>query len=206
MSQSQTLYGTTSKPLEENKRPIVALDLDEVVIEGFVEGLLNQYNDEYFDRLRIEDITDYQIDKFLKPECKFFFKEFATKTFFKQLSISPETVRAITELEKACDVIYLTAAHPTTIRARDKLLNKYIPSYHSGQLVVCRNKSLLDGNIFALVDDCFNNIRDLHCIGILKNMPWNTKYAYPNRADNLTQAVELIYEAWETKKRYEQGR
>lgn len=185
------------------KRPIVALDLDEVVIEGFVSSLLMEYNNEYEDTLSIDDITDYRIDQFLKPACEHFFKEFATKRFFKTLEITDDTIQAIEELESMFDVIYLTAAHPTTIRARDKLLNLYIPSYHSRQLVVCRDKSLLDGNIFALVDDCADNVKKMKCVTVLKTMPWNQQETGCERAANLTEAVRIIYDEYTN---YKQGK
>ena len=47
---------------------IVAVDIDDVII-SLVPTWLHLYNKDYKDNLSKNDITDWQIDKFVKPEC-----------------------------------------------------------------------------------------------------------------------------------------
>lgn len=54
--------------------------MDEV-INNLVEKILVEYNKQYNDSLTLNDITDWEVKKFIKPECENIFTEFGTDEF-----------------------------------------------------------------------------------------------------------------------------
>lgn len=151
-------------------KQIVGVDIDET-INNQISAILVKYNKKYNDNLTINDITDYNIQKFLKPTCKNIFKEFCSKKFLKKLKMTQETIKALTELNDKYTLYFVTSAHPKTLEVRDKWLSKYLPWYSSKQLIVCRRKSLLQ--LDWLVDDCFDNLIHGTYSKILITKKWN---------------------------------
>ena len=157
------------------KKLRVCCDLDDTIY-GFIPAILQRYNKKYNDDLSIRCITDYEIRKFLKPECEHLFQEFANKKLFKKIVMSQEVINTLTEMNEKYELYFLTAGHPKTTRYRDKLLSRYLPWYSSGQLISCRNKWLVKFDV--LVDDCVANINNIDGVGILIKQPWNTLSGY----------------------------
>lgn len=180
-------------------KPIVCVDLDDTCYD-FVARLLPPYNTKYNDNLTVDDITDYRIHKFLKPECKHLFREFADKQLFADIIFAEEDKKALAQLNKLCELYFLTAGHPKTIRDRDKMLSRNLDFYRSSQLIVCRNKSMIECDY--LVDDCINNIENMvdktlaHTQGIMMSRPWNNSYTISSpfifKVNTLTEVVKLI--------------
>jgi 5'(3')-deoxyribonucleotidase len=160
--------------LIENKL-VVCIDLDDTLYP-FVSTILKKYNKKYQDDLSVRYITDYNIRKFIKPECINIFQEFANKKLFKKIIIFQEVIDALTEINDKYELYFLTAGHPKTTRYRDKLLSRYLPWYSSGQLISCRNKWLVKTDV--LVDDCVDNVNNIDGVGILIRQPWNMNSGY----------------------------
>ena len=62
---------------------IIGVDCDNV-LNNLTESVLKVYNEDYNDDLTPDDITDYYIENFVKPECKDnFYKLFTDKRVWK---------------------------------------------------------------------------------------------------------------------------
>jgi len=143
----------------------------------FVSLVLDRYNTKYNDSVVINDIKEWNIHKFLKPECKNVF-ELATEDLFDTITISEETKSFVSKLRKKHTVYFVTAGHPKTIQARYRLLKRNFPSFKSERLIVCNEKSFLDMHV--LIDDCeryFEGYKRYNGFMIAK--PWNYKKNMP---------------------------
>lgn len=188
-------FGNLSEKKEVKKisKLTIGIDIDET-INNQISEILKLYNKKYDDNLIINDITDYSIHKFLKPECNNVFKEFCTNKLLKSLIMAQDTINALTELNSKYKVYFVTSAHPKTLKVRDKWLSKYLSWYTTKQLIVCRKKSLL--NLTVLVDDCFENLIHGTYSKILVTKPWNKnidtdKFAI-SRVNNISDVPKLI--------------
>jgi len=178
------------------------LDLDDCCYD-FIEPLLTRYNVVYNDNLKFSDIVDYRIKKFLKPECKNIFKEFADKDFFNSITLEPHVVKELTKLNERYDLYFCTAGAPITIRDRDKMLSRNLDWYTSSQLIVCRDKAML--KLDYLVDDCLDNVTKGDYTGIIYTKPWNMYGDYPNsrRVNGFNEICDKIEWLEEGKKNKE---
>lgn len=155
-------------------KPIVGIDLDDVCWE-FVRPLLEEYNLKYNDNVDYEDITDWNIHKFLKPECKNIFKEFATEEFFEKLRIPPSIAGWLAALNGIADIKFVTAASSRTIPWRYKLLKRELDFFKDDMLVKLTDKKLMSCSYF--IDDNSENCKAVENFDMALTLqiarPWN---------------------------------
>lgn len=154
--------------------------MDDVCYE-FVAPLLSKYNLRYDDWVNYEDITEWDIHKFLKPECKNLFKEFATEEFFEGLSIPKDVAEWLSALNIVADIKFVTAGSSKTIPWRKALLKRNLDFFTDSMLVKLRDKWLLDMD--ACIDDNPNTCKAVRAYSpktfvfqIAK--PWNNNHGY----------------------------
>lgn len=188
------------------KKGVLAVDIDETLVDDLVATLLVEYNKKYNDNVKFEDITEYNIQKFLKPECKDIFAEFANEELFEKLKPKEGSYVLLNFLNNYYNIYFLTAGDPITMPYRDKWLKKYYDSfYKSRRLVMCKDKFLFNCDI--LIDDCQENLKWMpsKCMKILFNQPWNTNFnAELNgmfRVNDWTDIWNLLAEDDESKER-----
>ncbi|MEG1620618.1 MAG: hypothetical protein RR322_01780 [Oscillospiraceae bacterium] len=173
-------------------RPIIATDLDECVFDNFVAKLLELYNAKYNDNLVFSNITDYNINKFLKPECKNIFQEFADDSFIHSLSISQGTIEFLKWANEYGELVFITAGHPNTIKSRHSVLAKNLDFYNSKYLWRGENKKLLKCDY--LIDDCIDNLKGNFANTICINRPWNKTGYVDLRVDGFFEIKKYILE------------
>jgi|GEM_PF-3501613 len=157
----------------KHKKEILAIDIDETLFD-LIPILLIKSNNKYKDNVKYKDITDYDIHKFLKPECKNIFEEFLTDEIFERLVPKRYSQYALEILSNIYNIYFLTAGHFCTGGARDILLNKYFGDfYKSNMLVMCKDKYLFKCNI--LIDDYQKNLFKMpnDVVKIMPLCPWN---------------------------------
>lgn len=150
-------------------RTIVAIDLDDVCWD-FVQPLLQKYNLMYNDNVHFEDITDWDIHKFLKPECKNVF-ELCTEGFFESLYIPQERKEWLETLNMVADIRFVTAGCSETILWRSKLLKRELPFFKDYMLVKLSEKDLFKAEY--LIDDNEEHTINTDAISYLIKKPWN---------------------------------
>ena len=192
------------------KETIIGVDCDDVVI-NLVPNWLYFYNEHYKDNLKVDDIQDWDISRYVKPECGKKIYEYihpdTSKSFLKRFNIYDfcdpvkNSLMSIQELRNmGYRVIFVTASN--------RLDAKYNWLEHHGFLdnranfVHAFDKNLI--NMDYLIDDRWENItsfanrKNNNKKGILFNQPWNLKYNdnYNNydyiRVNNWTDVVKYF--------------
>ena len=151
------------------RKPIVACDLDDVCWD-FVQPLLQKYNLMYNDNVHFEDITDWDIHQFLKPECKNVF-ELCTEGFFESLYIPQERKEWLETLNKVTDIRFVTAGYSHTIPWRAELLKRELPFFKDYMLVKLAEKDLFKAEY--LIDDNKEHTINTDATSFLIRKPWN---------------------------------
>lgn len=163
-----------------DNKPIVALDMDDTLYE-FVIPLLDKYNLRYDDWVSYDDINDWNIHKFLKPECKNIFNEFTTEGFFEELFIPTSVVGWLSALNIIANIRFVTAGCSETMPWRKALLKRELDFFEDSMLVKLTDKSMLISDYF--VDDneatCQQVIRMIPNVKVLQiSRPWNGYNGY----------------------------
>mgnify|MGYP000121489099 CR=1 FL=1 len=152
----------------------LGIDLDDV-LNCFNEGWIAAYNNLSGDALTVEDITAWDIDRFVKPKWKGrIFPEIVLKPgFFAGL---PEREGAADFLKWACarfDTCIVSASQCATVPEKAEWLRAHFPFFQLENFIPCWDKSLL--RLDFLLDDgphnalaCCENARVL-----LFDRPWN---------------------------------
>ena len=153
-----------------NKKPIVAIDLDDVCWE-FVIPLLDKYNLRYDDWVSYGDIVDWDIHKFLKPECENIFEEFCTEGFFEELFIPASVSGWLSALNVIADIKFVSACASETVPWRAALLRRELDFYTDNMLVKLKDKELIKADY--LVDDNADNCKNFDGRTFLISRPWN---------------------------------
>lgn len=137
-----------------NKRMTILCDIDEVV-NNLIEKMLKRYNRAFNDNLTLDDITDYDVKKFIKPECVDPFWLFCDNVFIKTLDIQPKAKEIIEWLIQHHNFYFVSATFPNHVEAKHEWLKENIPGYDNSMLIICKDKNLIHGDI--LIDDCLGN-------------------------------------------------
>lgn len=172
----------------------IALDLDDTLWE-FNKPILKKYNERYNDCLELEDITDWDIRKFIKSECQSYYSEFATEELFRDdIKIAPQVVEILTKLNEKTQLFFCSACASKTVPWRFQVLQKYLPWIKDEQFVKLSDKSKFKCNI--LVDDNIHNCLNCDDIGLLINQPWNSNRIINTtkvrRVENISEALNLV--------------
>jgi len=157
---------------------IIAVDVDDVCADLVTEWL-RLYNLDFKDNLKREDITNWHIHEFVKPECGEKIYEYVeTKSIYDNVAQIKDSLKGVTILKTIGRVIFVTAS--TNGASGRKYLwlkdNGYIDS--PKDYIECLDKSLIKYDI--LIDDKYDNIKN-SSNNILFDAPWNREHYYHNR-------------------------
>lgn len=152
----------------------ILVDIDETC-NNLIEVLLEKYNAKYNDSVKIEYITEYEIQKFLKPDCENIFTEFMCRELIENLQENTGVSKVLCELAKDNKIYFLSATHPDFVQAKHNWLKKHFPFYTADMFIVCKDKNLVKGDL--LIDDCLDYLKHSPCPHkICFSKPWNTSY------------------------------
>ena len=152
----------------------IGIDIDGT-INNMCECVLKVYNEDSGDNLKVEDITNYYIENFVKEEYKKdFHKYFVDKRVWKQVEIDREAKEYIAKLNSDGHIIYfVTSTEPENISKKASWLQKEFPDINiRKRLIRCYNKQLLSG-LDMLVDDYEKNLIGGNYLKALLDKPWN---------------------------------
>lgn len=163
-----------------DNRKIIACDMDDCLYE-FVIPILDKYNLRYDDFVSYGDVTDWDIHKFLKPECKNVFNEFVTEGFFEELFIPTSTVGWLSALSEIANIRFVTAGSSKTIPWRAELLRRELDFFKDSMLIKLSDKELLMCDY--LIDDnpitCIKAIQSIPFVNVMQiKRPWNHEEGY----------------------------
>lgn len=154
----------------------IGIDLDSTLNNLEEVWILNTYNQEYSDTLKIEDMVCWDVEEYIKPECgKKIYEILLRPNFFLNLKPKENSQSVINDLSKFYDLYVVTAYHPKTVVDKVEWIQTYFPHIDSKKIIFCNNKGLIQTDY--LIDDGAHNILDYHNNGgknpIVFDRPWN---------------------------------
>lgn len=154
----------------------IGIDLDDVLNNLVDEWILNIYNTEYNDNLTIKDVIDWDVTKYIKPECgKRIYDILLRPNFFETLKPKMYAQEVTEKLSRKYDLYVITAYSPQTVVNKVNWLGKNFPHINPKNIIFCNAKGLIKTDF--LIDDGPHNILDYHNNGgkhpIVFDRPWN---------------------------------
>jgi 5'-nucleotidase len=171
---------------------IIGLDVDDVCA-SLIPKVLEIYNKSYDDNLTENQITQWDISKFVKPKCgKKIFKYFEKPKIYDDIVPVTFALDGITMLRKqGARIVYVTAALPGTMDCKFKWLKKWGFIENREDYIVAKDKKLISG-IDMLIDDNYDNIASFPGYGVLYAKPWNMSFDYKPRINDWNDLIEKI--------------
>ncbi len=175
------------------------VDLD-VTLNTFLDEWRKRYNEDYNDTLQNEDITDWDMSLFVKPECgKLVYKYLSDPMLFLACNPLPYS-RMILENWVKCglDVQIVTAVTEyTTIAAKYHWILVNYPFLKQTQINVVMSKGMVKGDV--MIDDGPLNLKSFTGgVRICVDAPYNRDLLLPRAKDwlDIADMVEFIV-AWQ---------
>lgn len=156
------------------------IDLDGIVV-NLIDPWLTCYNIEYNDVLTVKDIKDWDISRFVKPECgKKIFSYLTMPSFFEHLLPLPGAIEALKKLQDDGHEVVICSATEVPEAAKGKMIwvQKHLPFITKDNLVLTNGKHHVRG-VNVVIDDSPHNIqrfRDEYGNGVeilTLTYPWN---------------------------------
>lgn len=176
---------------------IIGIDCDNV-LNNLTASVLRVYNEDFNDKLTTDDITDYYIENFVKPECKeSFYKLFTDKRVWKGISVVENCVDILKKWNDLGHTIYIvTSTEPANMLKKANWLQRTLPFLNIRKRLICIQKKQLLSELDILIDDCYNNLIGGKYQKIVLNYPWNKNYDdFENdvyRCENWTEIDKLL--------------
>lgn len=180
---------------------IVLVDIDGVVAETH-KRWLELYNRDWRDNLTIDDITDWSVHKFVKPECGAAVYGYLRFPWLyddvEEVEGAFAGVSAIRSMGHR--VVFVSAGmYPGKVEWLHR--HGFLVEYPHGtehweaatDVVLAGDKSIIRGSV--LIDDRWENVRDFHSFSILYDRPWNSRVSMVTKlwkAYNWDHVVEVI--------------
>lgn len=160
-------------PHDPNQRPILCVDMDEVIADALGEHLL-RYNRDFSEQLTRADLHGQWLwDVIPARRHNALLEYLASEDFFSVLDVMPHAQRVLERLQSRYEVFIATAAMevPTSFNAKFQWLEQHFPFIPPSHIVFCGNKSILRGDY--LIDDSPRQLRLFRGKGILFTSPSN---------------------------------
>lgn len=153
-------------------KKILALDIDSVLAD-LMPVWVERYNIDYNDNLTVKKIKDWDMSRFVKPECgKKIFDYLNDPNLYDYVNPIENAWEGVNALKKYFDrVIYVTAFHPMQGAKKFWWLNKFGFEVTTSDYIECTDKSLIKASY--LIDDNSKNIKEFSGKGIIYSQPWN---------------------------------
>ena len=147
----------------------IGVDIDNTINDYCIK-LLQYYNQKYCDNIPYECIKTYDIQSYLRPECKDIFCEFESRFDINNFSITDECKKALAQLNQKYDLRFVTASHPYSVMMKSLWLTNNFEWFDPKQLILCQEKWKLRFDI--IIDDHLDFLSGCEH-GIIFMQPWN---------------------------------
>lgn len=150
----------------------IAIDMDDVLAD-LVPKWLSVYNKEWDDNLVKEDLLEWDITKFVKPECGDKIYEIIMRDgFYADLDIisgAQEGVKALQEMDY--NICIASASPKSAYTDKHNWIKKHFPTINTDNIIFTKNKSLVKADL--LLDDGIHNLESFTGFKVLFTNPWN---------------------------------
>lgn len=173
---------------------VIALDMDGVKADLLTPWLAD-YNSKYGDSLTNEMITEWEVHKFVKPECgekvyEFIYNNPHVYDDVKPMEHSQEAVQNLIDLGHTVIIATKATNNSTLIGAKYKWLRENFPMISPKNYIFIQDKRFVRADI--LVDDGHHNLTHFEGLPILMDAPYNRDVHDYLRVYNLKDLVNLL--------------
>ena len=183
-----------------NNRPIVLLDMDDV-ITNCLRSAVKNYNEENKTDFNYKDCNTWNLEEFLGVDTEVVLNLFRDPGFFENLTPKKGSIGAINKLIKSTlyDIYIITATSDddgSELMEKIRWFKKYIPNFNTKRIISCRDKYIIRGDV--LVDDKVENLDNcspfMQCV--LMDSPTNQdcdKYIRIRSLKSLPDLLERMF-------------
>ncbi len=169
---------------------VVSVDVDDPTAM-LIETWLDAYNKDWNDDLTKQEITDWDLARFVRPECgKKIYDYLKNPHLYDNVMPTPMSQDGIKEL-RAMNLrpVFVTSSTIEQSGRKYQWLGDYGYIQKLSDYVEMSDKSLIRASV--MIDDGFHNITAFNGIGALYNEPWNAKETWDIRVNNWVEFVDL---------------
>lgn len=176
----------------------ILIDMDGV-IANIMPLWLKWYNRDYHDNLKEEDVTDWSIERIVKPECGTRMMHYlGYEGFFRNAVPYPEAKEVIQRLlDLGAEIWFVTKSTHYgryMVREKSEWIAEHYPHIGQEKILFCKYKSVIPGDL--MVDDYFQNLRGFNGIKVLFERPWNRNVAVDHFLSDGNKALFIKTGSW----------
>ena len=179
----------------------VGIDIDNVTCNT-TEAVLAHYNEKFNDNLKVDDIKDYYIEQFVKPEAREIIpRYFEDKEMWKRVHVINQ--KAIQWLIDNTHVWWVTSTQCINIPKKESFLKRNFQNIDvSDRLIRATNKQMLMFDY--AIDDYHKNLKGGAYQPVCIAYPWNEgkisdRFRYKSIADWIAEYFGVVIEDEVTK-------
>lgn len=178
------------------KKKRIAIDVDWVMAK-LLHKWLEYYNILFEEELTPEDISEWSIVNFVKPEAEDVMLNILNlPDFYRDLAIRSTAVDAIQELSQYYEILIVTDYFTKeSFKAKYDWLREHLPFVPRENLVFTGNKSLVLADY--LIDDGVHNLENFCGTGILYDAPYNREETRYKRVHSWGEIKDYFTEMYE---------
>lgn len=152
-------------------RKSIGIDLDST-LNTLDKEWMALYNEDYNDNIQKEDMYDWDVEKYIKPECgEKIYDYLFTPKFFLNLGVQEHSQKVTKFLSRHYDLYIVTAYHWKVCEDKARWIIKNFPHIDSKNIIFCNNKGLIGTDY--LIDDGGHNIEAFKGTGLIYDARWN---------------------------------
>jgi 5'(3')-deoxyribonucleotidase len=177
-----------------NKKPSVLIDLDDV-LNNLLSNWISLYNQKYNDNLSEDSILDWDITKYVKPECGILIFDLLKTPGLLSKTVQPKTdsIKVTQMLSKYYELYIVTACtYPENIIEKFKWVSTHFPHIDTENIITAKNKGLIVGDY--IIDDYENNLIASKCMKkLLFYHPHNSCKEIPDDIIRVSDWNEILW-------------
>ena len=164
------------------KRLTILCDLDSIVVDLQTKWYA-VYNEKYNDNITVDDITDWEVHKFVSDECGTKIYNMLTPKLFDVLDPLDGAIEALDELYQAGhEIVFITASPLGCADAKISWVTKHIKWATHKNVIIGHKKHLVKGDV--LIDDSPANLH-LHKLNNPETKLLTISYPYNEEVDDI---------------------
>lgn len=172
-------------------KPVLLFDLDGICC-NLMKKWLAVYNRDYDDNLTEADITAWEWQDFVKPECgKRIYHYLNRAGFFADLELIDGCYESLDRLQHVCELVVVTASPKEAAGDKMRWVQRNLPMVPKGNIVVTYRKDLVRGDF--MFDDAPKNLIHHPATRIMLDYPYNRDFHDCHRVYSWREAEELIH-------------
>ena len=174
-------------------RPRILFDMDDC-INGFTNHLIEVYNQRTGSNIKISDIKEWDLAKYIGEYGMSIFKE---EGFFENIPEKKSATKTLKKLIMSADYdVYIITACNSNLELEEKYrwFDKYLPEFNKDRIIKCKEKEIIHGDV--IIDDNIDNL--IKCSPYMRcvifDMPSNRDVTDFPRIKSLKEIIPLLKE------------